>query len=451
MTSPKVRPRRCASRPSTRPSAASSRCSRSTSRSGPASSSASSARRAAARRRCCASSPASRRRPPGRVVQNGRDVSHAPPARARLRHRLPVVRAVSQPHASPRTSPTASSTAAAARAEIAARVQELLTLVGLPDAGAKYPGQMSGGQQQRVALARALATVAVAAAARRAAVGARRQGARAAARRDPRAAAAPQVTTIMVTHDQEEALSMADRVVVMHHGAIEQVGTPQDVYERPATPFVADFMGKVNVVKAVSAGGGPLPGRRRRARRCPTAASAPASRCGSTCVPRTATSRATSPRCRTASAGASAASTTSARSASPRSPATGCGQSMVVSLSLNQLHDLDVREGGTLDFALRTERVRVFADRPARVSAAPDSAASKLLPAASSPALAVEALAARGGLALVAVRAVRVPDAAAGRRSSSAASRTAPARSSASPTSSSTCSRRRSRSRRGTR
>ena len=60
----------------------------------------------------------------------------------------------------------------------------------------------------------------------------------------------------MVTHDQEEALSMADRVVVMNHGVIEQIGTPLDVYERPETPFVADFLGKVNVLKATCVGGG---------------------------------------------------------------------------------------------------------------------------------------------------------------------------------------------------
>ena len=64
------------------------------------------------------------------------------------------------------------------------------------------------------------------------------------------------VTTIMVTHDQEEALSMADRVVVMNDGVIEQVAPPAEVYERAATPFVADFLGKVNVLKATSLGGG---------------------------------------------------------------------------------------------------------------------------------------------------------------------------------------------------
>jgi ABC-type Fe3+/spermidine/putrescine transport system ATPase subunit len=63
------------------------------------------------------------------------------------------------------------------------------------------------------------------------------------------------LTTIMVTHDQEEALSMADRIVVMNAGRIEQVGTPRQVYEAPATPFVADFVGKINVLPAVTEGG----------------------------------------------------------------------------------------------------------------------------------------------------------------------------------------------------
>jgi iron(III) transport system ATP-binding protein len=58
------------------------------------------------------------------------------------------------------------------------------------------------------------------------------------------------VTTIMVTHDQEEALSVADRIVVMNHGVIEQVGSPMDIYREPASPFVADFVGKVNVLPA---------------------------------------------------------------------------------------------------------------------------------------------------------------------------------------------------------
>ena len=140
--------------------------------------------------------------------------------------------------------------------EIKRRVAELLKLIGLPDEGPKYPGQLSGGQQQRIALARALATApglllldeplsALDALERLRLRGEirslqRRLG----------------VTTIMVTHDQEEALSMADRVVVMNRGSIEQIGTPQQIYREPASAFVADFVGKVNVLSAVAEGAG---------------------------------------------------------------------------------------------------------------------------------------------------------------------------------------------------
>jgi iron(III) transport system ATP-binding protein len=142
------------------------------------------------------------------------------------------------------------------RAEIRRRVAELLTLVGLADAGGKYPGQLSGGQQQRIALARALATapglllldepLSALDALERLRL---RGEIRALQQRLG-------VTTIMVTHDQEEALSMADRVVVMNHGAIEQIGTPQQIYREPASAFVADFVGKVNVISAVAEEGG---------------------------------------------------------------------------------------------------------------------------------------------------------------------------------------------------
>jgi iron(III) transport system ATP-binding protein len=139
---------------------------------------------------------------------------------------------------------------------IEARVRELLTLVGLPESGPKYPGQMSGGQQQRIALARALATApglllldeplsaldAIERVRLRGEIRALQQRLG--------------VTTIMVTHDQEEALSMADRIVVMNAGRIEQVGSPREIYEHPATPFVADFVGKINVLPAVAEGGG---------------------------------------------------------------------------------------------------------------------------------------------------------------------------------------------------
>ena len=132
------------------------------------------------------------------------------------------------------------------RAEIARRVDELLALVGLPDAGPRYPAQLSGGQQQRVALARALATspglllLDEPLSALDARVRLRlRHEIKALQRRLG-------VTTIMVTHDQEEALTMADRIVVMNQGAIEQVGTPQQIYRTPATAFAADFVGAMN-------------------------------------------------------------------------------------------------------------------------------------------------------------------------------------------------------------
>jgi len=136
------------------------------------------------------------------------------------------------------------------KAEITSRVAELLKLVGLPGSEKKYPGQLSGGQQQRIALARALATspglllldepLSALDALERVRL---RSEIRALQQKVG-------VTTIMVTHDQEEALSVADRIVVMNHGVIEQVGTPLEIYREPASPFVADFVGKVNVLPA---------------------------------------------------------------------------------------------------------------------------------------------------------------------------------------------------------
>jgi iron(III) transport system ATP-binding protein len=141
------------------------------------------------------------------------------------------------------------------RAEIKARVTELLKLVGLPGSESKFPGQLSGGQQQRIALARALATspslllldepLSALDALERVRL---RSEIRALQQKVG-------VTTVMVTHDQEEALSVADRIVVMNQGVIEQVGTPMDIYREPASPFVADFVGKVNVLPARVEGG----------------------------------------------------------------------------------------------------------------------------------------------------------------------------------------------------
>jgi iron(III) transport system ATP-binding protein len=144
------------------------------------------------------------------------------------------------------------------RPAIEARVAELLQLVGLPEQGSKYPAQLSGGQQQRIALARALATspglllLDEPLSALDAKVRARlRQEMKSLQRRLG-------VTTIMVTHDQEEALTMADRIVVMNQGVIEQVGTPTEIYRQPDTLFVADFIGAMNQVPACSNGDGSL-------------------------------------------------------------------------------------------------------------------------------------------------------------------------------------------------
>jgi iron(III) transport system ATP-binding protein len=140
------------------------------------------------------------------------------------------------------------------RAKIRARVRELLETVGLAEQGAKYPAQLSGGQQQRVALARALATSPglllldepLSALDAKVRVHLRHE-----IRQLQRRVG---VTTIMVTHDQEEALTIADRIVVMNHGLIEQVGTPVEIYRRPASAFVADFIGVMNFMPAVVVG-----------------------------------------------------------------------------------------------------------------------------------------------------------------------------------------------------
>lgn len=137
-----------------------------------------------------------------------------------------------------------------------ARVDELLTLVGLSASDKQYPSQLSGGMQQRVALARALATSPSLLLLDEplSALDARvRAHLRSELRQLHQRLG---VTTIMVTHDQEEALSLADRIVVMNQGGIEQVGTPQEIYQQPRTAFVADFVGKTNPLQAqwISAG-----------------------------------------------------------------------------------------------------------------------------------------------------------------------------------------------------
>ena len=139
-----------------------------------------------------------------------------------------------------------------AAAERRTRVGEALELVGLGAFASRFPRQMSGGQQQRVALARALvirpemllldeplsnldAKL--------------REGMQIELRQIQRTVG---TTTILVTHDQAEAMALSDRIVVMNQGKAEQIGPPHEAYERPATPFVANFLGKTNLVNGAS-------------------------------------------------------------------------------------------------------------------------------------------------------------------------------------------------------
>ncbi len=126
------------------------------------------------------------------------------------------------------------------------RVDALFELIGLTEARKRFPHQLSGGQQQRIALARALAPQprVLLLDEPLSALDARvRTGLRDEIRRVQRET---QTTALFVTHDQEEALAISDRVVVMNKGRIEQIGTPEDIYRRPATPFVAEFVGTVS-------------------------------------------------------------------------------------------------------------------------------------------------------------------------------------------------------------
>jgi sulfate transport system ATP-binding protein len=134
------------------------------------------------------------------------------------------------------------------RQEIAERVRQLLRRVQLEELGDRYPAQLSGGQRQRVALARALA-VEPGLLLLDEPFGALDAQVRVRLRRWLRELHdESRLTTIFVTHDQEEALELADRIAVMNKGRIEQVDTPEALYQHPATPFVCGFIGKVNKV-----------------------------------------------------------------------------------------------------------------------------------------------------------------------------------------------------------
>jgi sulfate/thiosulfate transport system ATP-binding protein len=133
------------------------------------------------------------------------------------------------------------------RKEIRERVLRLLQLVQLEGLSDRYPSQLSGGQRQRIALARALAMDPQILLLDEP-FGALDARVRAELRRWLRQLHDEiHVTSVFVTHDQEEALEMADRVVIMNRGKVEQVGTPEEVYEHPANPFVLSFLGNVNL------------------------------------------------------------------------------------------------------------------------------------------------------------------------------------------------------------
>jgi len=132
------------------------------------------------------------------------------------------------------------------KAEIADRVDKLIRRVQLDGLAQRYPAQLSGGQRQRVALARALA-IEPELLLLDEPFGALDAQVRVSLRRWLRHLHEEmRLTTVFVTHDQEEALELADRVVVMNRGRIEQVGTPEEIYQQPATPFVFEFIGKSN-------------------------------------------------------------------------------------------------------------------------------------------------------------------------------------------------------------
>ncbi len=139
-----------------------------------------------------------------------------------------------------------------ARAEVAKAVDEALAMVRLPGFGPRRIWEMSGGQQQRVALARAIVN-----------------RPKILLLDEPMAALDKKlrhdmqielkslqrelgITFVLVTHDQEEALSMSDRIVIMDHGRIAQIGTPEDLYDRPASRYVADFVGRSNLIPAIA-------------------------------------------------------------------------------------------------------------------------------------------------------------------------------------------------------
>jgi spermidine/putrescine transport system ATP-binding protein len=185
----------------------------------------------------------------GRILLDGTDVSRVPPYR---RHVNTVFQHYALfPHMTVHDNvafgPRSRGVAAP---EVARRVRELLGVVRLEELAHRKPAQLSGGQQQRVALARALVNHPSALLLDEP-LGALdlklRQAMQMELKRIQREVG---ITFVYVTHDQEEALTMSDRIAVMHQGHVEQIGTPEQIYDEPASVFVADFIGEANLVPA---------------------------------------------------------------------------------------------------------------------------------------------------------------------------------------------------------
>jgi putative spermidine/putrescine transport system ATP-binding protein len=189
----------------------------------------------------------------GRIVIDGEDVTNVPPNKRKLGM-------VFQSYALFPNMTVADNIAFGLKMlktpheQIQKRVQEMLALIQMPDYGKRYSYQLSGGQQQRVALARALAIqprVLLLDEPLSALDAKIRDELRNEIRRIQQALG---ITTIYVTHDQEEALSLSDRIVVMNKGKVEQIGEPFEIYNRPATEFAAKFVGTLSTLRATVGG-----------------------------------------------------------------------------------------------------------------------------------------------------------------------------------------------------
>jgi putative spermidine/putrescine transport system ATP-binding protein len=183
----------------------------------------------------------------GRIAIGGRDVTHLPPEKRGLgmvfqNYSLFPHRTVAENIAFGLRMHGVS------RAERDRRVADMLSVVRLPDLADRYPAQLSGGQQQRVALARAM-VVRPRVLLLDEPLGALDKNLRESMQFELRSLQQRLgVTTLLVTHDQEEALSMSDEVAVMSHGRVLQVGPPAEIYDRPATRFVSTFLGTSNIL-----------------------------------------------------------------------------------------------------------------------------------------------------------------------------------------------------------